>query len=679
MFCGYFSAAYVALFLCFSSVVFIESAHHDNTRYFRVSNSDAFKSSCFNDSQYEWLYIIGRPITAEIECQVFKRTRSLSDLAEMRVLVIGVIAAATAALGLILVGVGLHWITALAIAIAVFTLPGMQNAAFMTNFPNAIAPLFALLSFITFAPVRPIWPLLWKRCEVIRSGLAIALLILTTLIYPALSFVFFWGSVARALTDSNDRWARHVKFFMRDTIMFGLAMLTGLLLSNAFQSRLASIPDSFQPDFSISAIVGKVPFLFNEVIPYAANLWFIPNGYLGYILIGSLLVSSIIIVIDHIRQSGEGRSTLKPIAFAVLLLAFTFAPLMLSKLPLLHQRVLFPGMGALVLIAVFVIPRAFKRIFPTFYSIESWAARYGAVALAGIGLVIANYTQLQNVLNTNYEMMFVRGELAKYQSLPRRIHLIRSINNNTGFNGLLSVTDEFNRKTTDFNQDIVDFIKVSIYGSTRSVGVPTTLCDPAATNCEMVVPQSHTIISFSDYGASFCRTNGMVVVDLNVLVRATHTGTPDLRDVNSLPYCDSEKYHISTDSQSDDNYSVGKAFDNSFAPPDFWETSIAKPVTLDISYETAIALEGYSLSGGESSERMPVNWVLYGSEDSKVWKLIDAREKEPQWRQNENRLYKLAHPTSFKYFRFVFKTSNDSKILRIYEIKLNELAGELKR
>jgi hypothetical protein len=171
----------------------------------------------------------------------------------------------------------------------------------------------------------------------------------------------------------------------------------------------------------------------------------------------------------------------------------------------------------------------------------------------------------------------------------------------------------------------------------------------------------------------------MVVVDLNVLVRATHTGTPDLRDVNSLPYCDSEKYHISTDSQSDDNYSVGKAFDNSFAPPDFWETSIAKPVTLDISYETAIALEGYSLSGGESSERMPVNWVLYGSEDSKVWKLIDAREKEPQWRQNENRLYKLAHPTSFKYFRFVFKTSNDSKILRIYEIKLNELAGELKR
>jgi hypothetical protein len=675
--------AYIALILCFSSVVFVEYAHHDNTRYFRGIGSDTFKSSCFNEGQYTWLYFIGRPITAEIECQVFKRTRLLSDLSEMRLLVIGVISFSTAVMGLILIGIGLDWVTALAISIAIFTLPGMQNAAFMSNFPNAITSFFALLAFFLLTPIKPVSPLAWNRGDAIRIGLSFSLLVLTSLMYPAISFVFFWGSIARALTDRCNGWSHHVKWFLRDTIVFGSAMFTGIVLSKViapeiFEPAHHDLPDSYQLDLSINAIFEKIPFLLNEVIPSAANLWFIYNGYVGSFLIGALLLLITIIVINHSLQPANVRITIKPIAFLVLLLFFTFTPLMLPKNPVILQRVIFPGMGAILLISIFVISRVINEIFPTINSLGSTVVRFGAFALLGIGLLTANYTQTQNVWNTNYEMIFIRDELAKYETLPRHIHLVRPIGNNIGFNGLPSIEDEFNKKTTDYKSDIDDLVRISLYGSSRSLERPTSLCDPITTNCEIMVPRSHTIISFSDYGESFCRTNDMAVVDLNILVRATHTGTPDLVDIDSIPYCDSAKYHVITDSHSDEKYFVGKAFDNSVAPADFWETSITKPITLDITYVTPIALESYSLSGGEASERMPISWVLYGSEDLKTWAPVDTRENESQWTPNEKRLYKLTRLTSYKHFRFVFKRSFDSEILRIYEIKLNESPGELK-
>ena len=88
--------AFGVLFLTLSSTVWIDYAHHDSTHHFMDSNTDEFKSDCRNYDAYAWTYAVKRPIAAEIECQVFKNTRSLRDLGAFRAYMIAALALAVA-------------------------------------------------------------------------------------------------------------------------------------------------------------------------------------------------------------------------------------------------------------------------------------------------------------------------------------------------------------------------------------------------------------------------------------------------------------------------------------------------------------------------------------------------------------------------------------------------------
>lgn len=684
-FLGFFLTAYLFLFLSFAPTVWIESAHHDNTRYFRVSASNDFKSSCDNDSQYGWLHLIGRPVAAELECQVFKHTRSLADLGLLRSIVIGIIAASAAMLAILLARLGVDKLSAGLTAIAVFCLPGAQNTALMTNFPNALAPLISLTAYFLLLPVRVIRLDEITAQEILRITFSFSLLLLAMLVYPALAFTFFWAALAKTLLNSQSPKACHLRTAIRDILMFFLAAIVYLSLRTAFipnqyKTPLSTTPEHFQADFSFSNLTDKLPHIFTDIFPSAASLWFIHAGWFSALVLFALTVSALLAVRGSNTNEGDRKPRVldRPqmrIFVAFMLLVCTFAPLVLVKSTVLHQRVLFPGMGAIVIALICVVPQCVGRVLGRRFATGQLYRQFIAVLMIATGLVMASYATTLNVWNTNIEMEFVRAELAKYDPLPRRIHLIRAVDNGTGFNGLKSRTDEFNQKTTNYRQDIVDFIRLSLLGSSANLDIPLTLCDFKTTNCEMVVPRSNIIISISDYGESLCKSPDMAIVDLNVLVRATRTGNPKLLSTEQLPPCASGEFSVSTQSGSP-LHDVSKAFDESVSPNDFWETSIVEPVNLYIDYRVAIALSSYKFSAGEAPERMPISWRLMASRDNQKWEVLDRKIDFRHWGPNKTETFEVKVAQEYRHYRFIFDKSLDPEILRIYEIKIDERVKE---
>ncbi|MEO7861109.1 MAG: hypothetical protein ABIU05_11805 [Nitrospirales bacterium] len=535
---SFFAITYVAIFLSLSSAVWIPTAHHDNTRYFRSFDTNS-KSSCTNDGQYGWLHLIGRPLTAKLECQVFKHAGSLHDLNNMRIGVIAILALGASALGALLYRFGFDILSSWLTAVAIFILPGAQNAVFMTNFPNALAALCSMLAY---------WCLEWgpninKYSYLMPILGAMFLLFIAMLMYPALAFVFLWGTLAKVLCYHSGPTRQAISIIVRDgAVLFssGLAylLLRDLFIPNMFRIHLDSVPDAFKPDLSISAVVGKLPFLFDKAIPTATDLWFFDNELFGECVVSLFWVAIFMSVVLKGRGDGLSRYNLiLKFAIVIGLILASSIPLVVNKQPFLHQRLLWPTMGAVLIATLGVMTVAFITVFQPRGDMVI-AFRRSICALVGIGsLIAASYTTTLNVWNTNMEMEFVRGELARSDITPRRIHFVRSIDNGIGFNTLKSFSDEFNKKTTDFKQDIRDFVSLAYMGYSSDYKTSIIECDFSVDSCEEVVPKNSIILSISEYGEKFCMSQNMVVVDLNILVRATRTGDPKLISTVHLPKC----------------------------------------------------------------------------------------------------------------------------------------------
>jgi hypothetical protein len=522
---SFFVSAYVAIFLSLAAAVWIPTAHHDNTRYFRWFDANA-KASCLNDGQHKWLYLIGRPISAKLECQVFKHASSLHDLNNMRIAVIGILALGASAFGGLLYRFGFDirssWLT----SVAIFLLPGAQNAVFMTNFPNALAALCPMLAY---------WCLEWSPSCIkyywVSIFAATFLLFIAMLMYPALAFVFFWGTFAKVLCNYSAPVLQAMSIIVRDgAVLFSSSVAylfsRDLFIPKNFRIDLGSVPDAFKPDLSIWAIAGKLPFLFDKVLPTAADLWLFTDGLFGRLIL-SLLLILILLSVALGRRDRISRShlTFKFTIAIGLILASSF-PLIVNKEPFLHQRLLWPAMGSILITILCMTPVVLATIVRSSGDIVA-VLRRSICTLVGIGaLIAANYTTTLNAWNTNIEIEFVRSELAKSDIIPRRIHFVRAINNAIGFNGLKSFSDEFNKKTTDFRQDIRDFVSLAYMSYSGDYGTSIVECEFSRESCEDVVPKNSIILSISEYGERFCLSEKMIVVDLNDLVRATRTGNP---------------------------------------------------------------------------------------------------------------------------------------------------------
>jgi hypothetical protein len=671
----YFATSWTALFLCFSPAIWIESAFHDNTRYFAKIGGPA-NAGCAADSEYYWLNAISRPVTAQIECQVTEHVRSPAALAPLRGLVITLIAIAATALAMILFAAGIGDMAALALSLAVFSLPGDANSALMTNIPNGLTLVVSLGAFMLTSRIGGVWPWHWRRRDAILAASALALLILAGLTYPVLACTFFWGSTVRLLADDDRPWRRDTLLLARDLIFFAVAMVGALLAAHLFVpshwriAPVGGIPAAYKMGFPLAAIPKHVQFLVAAALPMVLRLWFFNSAWHGGALALSALTAFILVQGGIKRRLGAEAMRL---FLTGCLLILAIVPLDIAAMPQTSERTLLAAMGILVLSLALMLGRAARGFLAQANPLLPLIVPAGALALAWLGLCASSFEMAKTVWNINTEIMFARIELSHQAGLPRAIQIIRPIQTGFGYDGLRGELDEFNVDTYD---DYINFMRVVFAGLSEAPVI--NACNAAAAGCvASSVPDGTVLLSVADYGQPICQLPGMVLIDFNVLVAAAGVADPARPVLSNTPYC-AGAFSAEAPPPTTPRQNIYRAFSASPGPADFWETDDSKPVAAVLTFSEPTSFTSYSFYNGDSVGRMPVSWSVFGSVDGKTWQSLDSRTAQPAWSPFEHRTFSFSHTTAnITYVKFVFTNCGPSHLLRIYGIHLHaaKMAG----
>ncbi|OGG96381.1 MAG: hypothetical protein A2527_02125 [Candidatus Lambdaproteobacteria bacterium RIFOXYD2_FULL_50_16] len=525
---GLFGLLLGALYFIYADNFNLPTAHHDQTRYFTEYGTDlANKASCAFDRQHKWLFLVGRPISAFLECQVATRVFVLQDLVFFRFLVLILMAAGATLLAVLAVAVGLPLGVAGLMALAIYCLPGAQNTIFMTNLPNALAPLLGLMSYGAL-----LWPSKTYYQLFGRYLSSLLLLLLATLTYPALSYLFLAPSfLALAFAPFSGRffWRTGLHLAIRDMALLGAASFGFLLVVKKVIHPLmdyqpSMLPENYQVSLNFSQFWVKLDAFFQAAMPWAFNYWNVyVSEYWGNRLAWVICLAAVIFSL--VRWASEKRGALVVNLYsrvfpAAAFLFVSMLPWVLSHTGHLLYRFLMP-LSVLALLVLFVLwvrgveLAGLVGLKPKAQKITLYL---GAAALALYGAMSANRTTSLNTWNTSVELAYARSILAQYQGKPiKRIHIIRAANDKVGFNGLPSVTDEFNRKSLDIQANVSAFIRLALLGVARHETFSISDCQREQRYCPVETGDQTIFVTHSELGEPVYKSRDMVVIDFNYL------------------------------------------------------------------------------------------------------------------------------------------------------------------
>jgi hypothetical protein len=463
-------SCFALLALVFLPVFIIPYAHHDQYRHFHEQlPGDPAANSCKNEPQYPWLYSLGRPIAAETECVIFKFTARLSDLIFFRFWVLACLALAAAFHATLLRRLGLNLVASVALAVATFALPGAQNAIFMTNFANALTPLAATVSYLVLLVANKPHAA-GNRMRVIGlTVLAGVLLLVALFTYPFMAFFFFCGTLGSVLFMSVDEWRLRVWRVVRDILFFSIAALVyftvaKLALFPRSPAAIARMPEWYRPVLAFGGIGKRFLQLVYEDFPRVLTLWHI---YPSRILVTFFLFALAAGVFFWWRQPAPRSertwdgSRAVTVLTPLLLLLVANVPYLLIPALFLHR--LFFASSAMLLLLLFwsatqiVGGKGLAVIFGA-RRIQDWIA----IAVCGVGCLIASINTTLNALNSHLEFAAVKGQIAAARDRNvERIHVVRP-RTDSSFNGFAVIDDEFNRPTTEYPFDITNLVRAAL-------------------------------------------------------------------------------------------------------------------------------------------------------------------------------------------------------------------------
>ena len=376
--------------------------------------------------------------------------------------------------------------------------------------------------------------------------------------YPTLSFFFFIGLLLNLLINKIP-FKTVVYKFIYNCIFFILiscfAMIIFKLLSfvrTEFYDELnlpshIFLPLEFQTNFDINNIYNNLFLIFpNIYFPKVLTLWFFEAIYLkGLIFI--FLIFSIIGFYKSFKINNTrvffnffSYESIARLILIFLLFLVTFTPLLIKGgTPQPFFRLLFVPMSFVAIIIIFYFSHEelklkFKVSKDSFFSIKLSNFLNVFLILAFINI---SFHINKNTLGINHELTFSKNTIAGYTKPIKYIHVIRPIKNNMGYSGMISHNDEFHTKTMNFKNDEFFLIKSAfedIYKNNKSL-----IWCKKDQNCLDKVNdlKSSILVSFSDYDEVFCKKENMVIINYNILVRATNTGNPKIINLEQVPFC----------------------------------------------------------------------------------------------------------------------------------------------
>lgn len=454
----------LALFLTLGAAITIPNVSRDQYRYFSKKSAidENFKPSCRDDPQNPWLYNLGRPIAAKMECFVFQKTSDIASLMRLRIGVLSAMALAAVLLNLSFFRILGNELQAFFLTIPIFTLPGSQNTLFMTNFPNAFAPIFALLAYLTLHSAQP--PSLRNHratvCATLSTAVAIIFLLLSLLTYQMLAFFFFLPIVAEILFG-NSPLALMRKKIAWCVISFIAALTAYYVLNKYFcYPQYPHTPAEYRLEVHFNGIFDRAIKVLGYIIPLEFNLWNIyTNRIAGVTLALFCCITMLVAVIRSKTTDYNGEqspqhlgverfATFTGVLFATNGIWFLTPAYVLFRLTVVPSAIALFG---LIWSIHYLLCQRKEQSLPS----DSFLKTTTLGILAAGGIVFANVVMEQNVWNSHDELAYMRGSLADRLTDPfDHIHIVLARQNPIaaiGFNGLPTKTDEFNVLTTSFD------------------------------------------------------------------------------------------------------------------------------------------------------------------------------------------------------------------------------------
>lgn len=444
-------------------------AHHDQYRLFAETlGNPAIKHACEADRQYLWLYKIGRPLTAELECMIFRHTGAPSDLTPFRQLTVALQAVAAAVLAATLRRCRLSWVSAGAIGTAVFLLPGELNAVFMANLPNVLTPILALLShtLLEMASNRHRgW--FYSSSGWVMIMASWACLAAALLLFPALALFFLTATFSYVLLRADERGLRMV---IRDTIFFASVAVPYYILLTKWYEPTYALGQSVPWNYTVGVSLGALAFGCLKVIlflPAMFNLWNVyPIGAVAILAAAAIAIARLAAqyrksdIINRIGGRGYQRFLLLALLFGIANIVVITSPVVLV------YRVIVPQ-TAIVLILLFACMVAIVSMALD----VQWQRAEGPVAicLLATAAVLGGWTTSENVFASALERGYLRSVIANTPAgsfdevaiiePPRGEHALTD----RGLNGRSVIGDEFNMPSTlgsiNLGSDVPDMVR----------------------------------------------------------------------------------------------------------------------------------------------------------------------------------------------------------------------------
>jgi hypothetical protein len=488
---SFYLISFILLALCFLPALCLPFAHHDNARFFDKFYTPHSTDPDKRDPQYSIIYLLGRPLTGEIQQIIYTQISNIEDLKIVRWLTVSVFAICAGLFANILYSLGLSTLESLGLSVAIFILPGVQDAVIMLAIQNALAILTVLWAYLV-------------SCRPHRSGLGdlfdalmIFCLILTSMLfYPQWSFFIFIPVLVKYLISPFPDLRSIYKELLRLTFFFIITAIFYYFFVKTFVSFNSARAGSYAFTIDLNFLYWKVLSVFSKILPMAFNFWNIhTNTWLGLALMGLTLVLL------------KRRAIL-----CLLMILWTVSFWLLARTDVVLHRIFF--VASVMALTAFLI-----GLRNSFHK-DGIIAKYIIILGVTAGLLGVHYLTFYNALNYYLEFTFIKQRLIAHHEPFSRIHIVLAEPNGKGYNGHTTVDDTFNARTASYNfsTDTLNLLKAAL----KDINVPTSWwvysCEDEQQKCIKHMPSGYRLlVTHSKKGQPVYYSPGMVLIDLNNL------------------------------------------------------------------------------------------------------------------------------------------------------------------
>ena len=486
-----FLISFILLSLCFLPALRLTFAHHDNVRFFNKFYPPPAAGLGIHDPQYSMVYLLGRPLTAEIHQIIYAHISNIKDLCVVRWITVFAFAICAGLLSNILFAAGLKPLESLALSIAVFILPGVQDAVIMLALQNALAILTVLWAHLILQRPHQSTPnTLWNFL------VAFCLILTSMFLYPQWTFFLFVPLLAKYLTAPPQNLRLIYHELLRTLFLFFLTALFYFFFIKTFVAHNDTRAGAYAFTIDLNFFYWKFFKVFMMILPMSFNLWNIHTiTWLGAVLMG--------VTILLLRK----RSIL---CFLIIILPAGFWLLVRADL-ILHR--IFYVTSVMALITFLIAIRNSLRQ-------DGIMSKYIMVGAMTAGLLGVHYLTLTNAFNYHIEFAFIKQRLTEHQGPISRIHIVLPQNNGKGYNGQTTVDDTFNARTAsyNFNTDTLNLLKAALKDNHVPISWGVYSCEKEELKCINQPPKhSRILVTHSSKGQPLHPSPGTVLIDLNDL------------------------------------------------------------------------------------------------------------------------------------------------------------------